>query len=47
VWQSAEHHQASLQLASVQATIAAARPLIAGFADRVEFTPLGGKGLPG
>lgn len=45
VWQSAEHHRASLQLEPVQALIAVARPLIAGFADRVELTPLGGKGL--
>ena len=45
VWDSAEHHQASLQLESVQKMIAAARPLIAGMSDRVEFTPQGGLGL--
>jgi len=47
VWESQAHHQASLSLASVQALIAKARPLIAGMSDRVEFVPLGGHGLPG
>jgi len=46
VWESAQHHQDSLKLESVQATIAKARPLIAGFADRLEFIPVGGTGLP-
>lgn len=46
VWESAQHHQDSLKLEQVQATIARARPLIAGFADRLEFIPLGGAGLP-
>jgi quinol monooxygenase YgiN len=46
VWDSAEHHRTSLNLPQVQAAITAARPLIAGFADRLEFTPVGGKGLP-
>jgi quinol monooxygenase YgiN len=46
VWESAQHHQDSLKLESVQATIAKARPLIAGFSDRLEFTPVGGVGLP-
>ncbi len=27
-------------------TIAKARPLIAGMGDRVEFAPVGGRGLP-
>lgn len=45
VWDSAESHRASLSLASVQAAIAKGRPLIAGFSDRVETTPLGGFGL--
>ena len=47
VWLSQEYHRASLQLPSVQALIARARPLIAGMSDRVEFIPLGGNGLPG
>lgn len=46
VWLSQEYHRASLQLPSVQALIARARPLIAGMSDRVEFIPLGGNGLP-
>ena len=46
VWDSPESHQASLSLQSVQETIGRARPLIAGFSDRVETVPLGGHGLP-
>ena len=45
VWESQARHQASLQLPSVQAAIARGRPLIAGFSNRVETTPLGGHGL--
>lgn len=45
VWESKEDHEASLQLTSVQAAIAAGRPLIAGFDVRVETTPIGGIGL--
>lgn len=44
-WDSAESHKASLQLEGVQATIAKARPLIAGFSNRLETIPLGGHGL--
>ena len=44
-WDSKELHQASLQLPQVQATIARARPLIAGFGERFETEPLGGMGL--
>ena len=44
-WDSAASHRASLKLASVQATIAKARPLIAGFAERFETIPVGGAGL--
>jgi quinol monooxygenase YgiN len=47
VWESQAQHQGSLKLASVQATIAKARPLIAGFDNRTETTPLGGLGLSG
>lgn len=45
VWDSRESHQASLKLPAVQAAIAKARPLIAGFGERFETTPAGGYGL--
>ena len=45
VWDSAEAHKASLQLPHVQATIAKARPLIAGFDQYIETEPLGGVGI--
>ena len=45
VWDSKDSHGASLQLPQVQATIAKARPLIAGFGERFETEPLGGIGL--
>lgn len=45
VWDSAASHKASLSLPVVQAVIAKARPLIAGFSNRVETSPLGGYGL--
>jgi quinol monooxygenase YgiN len=45
VWVSAEAHRASLQLPEVQRAIALGRPLIAGFGERFETTPLGGNGL--
>ena len=45
VWDSAESHKASLALPAVQATIKKARPLIAGFSNRVETVPIGGHGL--
>ena len=45
VWDSAASHQASLKLPAVQATIAKARPIIAGFSNRVETVPIGGYGL--
>lgn len=47
VWRTQADQQGSLALPSTQALIAAARPLIAGMSDRVEFEPAGGKGLPG
>ena len=46
VWDGPQSHAASLKLPAVQATIAKARPLIAGFGERFETTPLGGVGLP-
>ena len=45
VWDSQASHQGSLALPAVKAAIAKGRPLIAGFSDRVETTPLGGYGL--
>jgi quinol monooxygenase YgiN len=45
VWDSAASHKASLSLPAVQAVIAKARPLIAGFSNRVETVPIGGQGL--
>ena len=45
VWIDAESHKASLQLPEVQATIAKARPFIAGFEFQVETHPVGGFGL--
>ncbi len=46
VWDRRESHQASLALPAVRAAIAEGRPLIAGFSNRVETTPIGGHGLP-
>lgn len=45
VWASQAEHQASLSLPSVRAAITQARPIIAGFGERFETTPLGGQGL--
>jgi quinol monooxygenase YgiN len=45
VWDSVASHKASLSLPAVQAAIAKARPLIAGFSNRVETVPIGGYGL--
>ena len=45
VWDSREQHAASLHLPFVQDTIARARPLIAGFAERFETEPAGGIGV--
>ena len=47
VWKSAESHRASLSLPAVQAAIAQGRPLIAGFSNRTETSPIGGYGLTG
>ena len=46
VWHSQEDHQASLTHEAVQALISEGRPLIASMSDRMEFEPVGGKGLP-
>ena len=45
VWNSKEHHQASLSLEDVQLAISKGKPLIAGFGERIETTPVGGHGL--
>jgi len=45
VWDSQASHAGSLQLPDVQAIITQARPLIAGFGERFETTPVGGQGL--
>jgi len=45
VWDNEASHKASLSLPVVQAVIAKARPLIAGFSNRVVTTPVGGAGL--
>ena len=44
-WESQDKHKASLSLASVQAAIAKARPILAGFGERFETQPMGGHGL--
>lgn len=40
IWETKEAHAASLHLPAVQAAIARARPLIAGFGTRAEFKPV-------
>ena len=45
VWDNQTSHTASLSLPAVQRAIAKARPLIAGFSNRVVTTPVGGIGL--
>ena len=45
VWDTPESHKASLSLPAVQAAIAKARPIIAGFSNRVATVPIGGYGL--
>ena len=44
VWDSAEHHKASLELPAVRAALVAGRPMIAGFGERFETQPIGGFG---
>ena len=45
IWDTQENHQASLSLESVQKAIAEGKPLIAGFGERFETSPVGGHGL--
>jgi quinol monooxygenase YgiN len=44
-WTDREAHAASLDVPGAKEQIARAMPLIAGIDQRVEFEPLGGKGL--
>ena len=45
IWDDKAAHDASLQLESVRALIAKARPLIASMGDSIELRPVGGQGL--
>jgi quinol monooxygenase YgiN len=45
-WADRSAHAASLEDPAARELIARARPIIASFADRAEFRPEGGKGLP-
>ena len=45
VWDTEASHKGSLGLPDVQAAIAKARPMIAGFGERFVTTPVGGAGL--
>ena len=45
VWESKEHHDASLRLPRTQAAIAKAMPLLTGEFTRQEVTMVGGLGL--
>lgn len=45
VWESAEHHKASLAIPAVRDAITRARPMIAGFGERFETIPVGGVGI--
>jgi quinol monooxygenase YgiN len=45
VWTDEASHKASLSLPAVQAAIAKARPIIAGFDSQTRTIPLGGVGL--
>jgi quinol monooxygenase YgiN len=46
VWDSADHHDTSLQLPDVKAAIAAAMPMLTGEFTRQELTVVGGLGVP-
>jgi len=45
VWENQERHKASLTLPSVQEAIAKGKPMIAGFGERFETSPVGGQGI--
>ncbi len=46
IWDSAEHHDASLQLPDTKAAIAAATPMLTGEFTRRQLTVVGGLGVP-
>lgn len=46
VWDSQASHKASLALPPVRDAIARGRPMIAGFDQYIETTPVGGHGIP-
>jgi quinol monooxygenase YgiN len=46
VWESAEHHKASLELPETKAAIATAMPMLTGEFTRQEVHVVGGLGLP-
>jgi quinol monooxygenase YgiN len=45
VWDSAAHHQASMEIPAVKAAISKAMPLIASFGEHRELNVVGGHGL--
>ena len=45
IWENQQSHQSSLSLDSVQDAIMRGKPLIAGFGERIETSPVGGQGL--
>lgn len=45
VWDSPASHKASLSLPSVKNAIAQGKPLIAGFEQQIETSPVGGYGI--
>jgi quinol monooxygenase YgiN len=45
VWEDHASHRASLTLPSVQEAISRGRPLIAGFEQHIETTPVGGHAI--
>ncbi|SMO79337.1 Quinol monooxygenase YgiN [Fodinibius sediminis] len=45
IWESKEHHQASLSLPPVKEAMSRGRPLIAAFDEQIELNPVGGHGL--
>jgi quinol monooxygenase YgiN len=47
VWESKEHHDASLQLPETKASISKAIPMLTGEFTRQEVTVAGGLGVPG
>jgi quinol monooxygenase YgiN len=44
IWDSADHHKASLALPEIQTALTAGRPMVAGFGERFETQPVGGFG---